>query len=146
MMLTPAPDFRRTQPPSIKECVYIRSHSRELIKPAILKRQVHFEKNAKTSTLVSNSSATQHSLSLTTLLYSVFVDAPHILLPGELDAPSEELAALQSNPDTAMRGWWTANEERTKVSGLHESLLFIRRILKNQRFDVRLIAFWQFVV
>jgi hypothetical protein len=66
----------------------------------------------------------------------VIVDAPHILLPAELDAPSEELAALQANPETAMRGWWTANAERTKVTGLHESLLVIKEILKNQRFDV----------
>jgi len=65
----------------------------------------------------------------------VFVDAPHILLPAEFDTPSEELLALQSDPDTAMRGWWTANEERTKITGLQESLLVVRNILKNQRFD-----------
>lgn len=69
------------------------------------------------------------------------MDAPHILLPAELDAPSEELAALQSNPETAMRGWWTANEDRTKVTGLQESLLFIKDILKSQRFDVSLAYF-----
>ena len=71
----------------------------------------------------------------------MFVNAPHILQPAELDAPSEELAELQSNPDTALRGWWTANEERTKVTGLQESLLVIRDVLKSQRFDVGL-AIW----
>ena len=73
--------------------------------------------------------------------YSVFVDAPHILLPAELDAPLEELTALQSNPETAMRGWWTANEDRTKITGLQESLLVIKGVLKNERFDVSLTYF-----
>ena len=68
----------------------------------------------------------------------MFVNAPHILQPAELDSPSEELAVLQSNLDTAMRGWWTANKERTKVTGLQESLLVIRDVLKSQRFDVSL--------
>lgn len=76
--------------------------------------------------------------------YSVFVDAPHILLPAELDAPSEELIALQSNPETAMRGWWTANEDRTKITGLQESLLVIKDVLKSQRFDVSLTYFQKY--
>ena len=66
----------------------------------------------------------------------VFINAPHILLPADLEAPSEELVELQSNPDTAMRGWWTANKERTKVTGLQESLRVIKDVLRSQRFDV----------
>ncbi|PPQ92427.1 hypothetical protein CVT25_008648, partial [Psilocybe cyanescens] len=65
--------------------------------------------------------------------YLVFVNAPHILLA----AASEQLAVAdtQSDPNTALRGWWKANKEKTKVEGLEESLNLIRDVLKEQRFD-----------
>ncbi|KAF9529808.1 serine hydrolase FSH [Crepidotus variabilis] len=72
----------------------------------------------------------------------VFINAPHLLQAADLhgeqsqaDAEPGSLADMQSNPETAMRGWWKANKERTKVTGLEESLLAIREVLKNQRFD-----------
>lgn len=47
----------------------------------------------------------------------------------------------QSDPATALRGWWKANKEKTKVEGLEESLSLIRDVLKEQRFDVRIHIF-----
>ena len=71
-----APDFRRTQSSSIKEWVCFRSDYRKANETG--KRQVHFVKNAETSTSVSNSSATPtESPSLTNLL-SFCRCSPHL--------------------------------------------------------------------
>lgn len=69
--------------------------------------------------------------------YLVFVNAPHILLAAEMFASEQPAVAdTQFDPNTALRGWWKANKEKTKVEGLEESLSLIRDVLKEQRFDV----------
>ncbi|KAH9485664.1 Esterase [Psilocybe cubensis] len=67
----------------------------------------------------------------------VFVNAPHILQAAEMFASEQaSMADTQSDPNTALRGWWKANKEKTKVEGLEESLSLIRDVLKEQRFDL----------
>jgi predicted esterase len=74
----------------------------------------------------------------------VFVNAPHILLPADLfgspqrfdsisEAPSE--VDTQSDPNTALRAWWKANKDRTSATGLQESIMVIRDVLREQSFD-----------
>ncbi|KAF8959940.1 serine hydrolase FSH, partial [Flammula alnicola] len=76
----------------------------------------------------------------------VFINAPHILLPSELmgsparfdsAAPSETPTAeeTQADPDLALRGWWKSNKERTEATGLEESIMSVREVLRAQRFD-----------
>ena len=73
------------------------------------------------------------------------MNAPHILLPSELHGSStaqldsDASTVADTDPDTAARGWWRANKERTKAVGIEESILTIRDILRGQRFDVRFI-------
>ncbi|PPQ67957.1 hypothetical protein CVT26_005837 [Gymnopilus dilepis] len=75
----------------------------------------------------------------------VFINAPHVLQPADLFSSPQSLdseapasvAETQSNPETALRGWWTANRDKDKtvMSGLRESILLVRDVLKEQRFD-----------
>jgi len=51
-----------------------------------------------------------------------------------IEGPS--IADVQKDPETAMRGWWKANAERTKVWGLEESLASIREVLQQHQFVV----------
>ena len=77
---------------------------------------------------------------------TVFVNAPHILLPSELsgtssrfDSDSQLEAVSEEAPDlnTAPRGWWRYKD--SKADGLKTSILVIRGLLMTQKFDVRLI-------
>ena len=85
------------------------------------------------------------------ILFSiVFINAPHVLQPADLFSSPQSLdseapasvAETQSNPETALRGWWTANRDKDKtvMSGLRESILLVRDVLKEQRFDVSVLT------
>lgn len=76
----------------------------------------------------------------------VFLNAPHILLPAELfgsptrfdsvtqgEVPSE--ADTQVDPDLALRAWWRKNKEGTEARGLAESIMYIREVLREGRYD-----------
>ncbi|KAF8911612.1 serine hydrolase FSH [Gymnopilus junonius] len=76
----------------------------------------------------------------------VFVNAPLILLPTDLftspqsldsEASGSGIVDTQSNPETALRGWWKTqkDKDRANTSGLKESILFLRDVLKEQKFD-----------
>lgn len=72
----------------------------------------------------------------------VFLDAPHIIVPADLPGHAQEwLQAAESNaspsePDDALtpRGWWKADADRTKMTGLHESLTLLRDTLQSTQF------------
>ncbi|KAF8652278.1 hypothetical protein AX16_004467 [Volvariella volvacea WC 439] len=78
----------------------------------------------------------------------VFVDAPHILHPvdlvGAASQQSQEAALsamgaseaslAAADPALTPRGWWRTNRERTVYTGVEESLLVIRDVLKTKRF------------
>ncbi|KAF8499904.1 serine hydrolase FSH, partial [Hysterangium stoloniferum] len=72
----------------------------------------------------------------------VFLDAPHILVPADLPGhalewlQAAEANASPSEPDEALtpRGWWEANADRTKMTGLHETLALLRDTLRSTRF------------
>lgn len=76
----------------------------------------------------------------------VFVDAPIVLHPVDLDGSSastslaalgaSEVDASSSDPSTTPRAWWKTNQERTLVDGLEVSLLHLRDILQRDRYDV----------
>ena len=79
--------------------------------------------------------------------YSVFVDAPHVLMPVDLtghgatslDAFGAAEASMASDDPARMpRGWWKTDPTRTRTDGLEESLAFLRDLLRTQRFEVRL--------
>ncbi|KAA1476507.1 FSH1-domain-containing protein [Dentipellis sp. KUC8613] len=86
----------------------------------------------------------------------VFVDAPVVLYPADLAetfgtaAPSTDdasnsgdLAALGAaeataaadDPKLTPRAWWKANAARTKTDGMDESVVWLRDLLKEQKFD-----------
>jgi len=58
--------------------------------------------------------------------------------PNRFDSVVEgpSIEDVQKDPETAMRGWWKANAERTKVWGLEESLASIREVLQQHQFVV----------
>ncbi|KAI6007677.1 serine hydrolase-domain-containing protein [Pisolithus orientalis] len=78
-------------------------------------------------------------------IYAVFIDAPIILQPIDLDGdPSNvslnsfgasEANAASSDPALTPRAWWKANPERTTAHGLEESLMVLRDVLTRDRFD-----------
>ena len=75
---------------------------------------------------------------------TVFVDAPHILLPADLEGinptaldAAEAAMGAEPNPEELPRGWWRTNPERTKYDGVAESVAVIRDVLAKDRFDVR---------
>jgi len=64
----------------------------------------------------------------------VIVDAPHILKLEDLFEDSE----VNDDPEHAARGWWKFTDPaKTVCVGMEETLLFLRDLLKEQRFDVR---------
>ncbi|TFK65619.1 FSH1-domain-containing protein [Pluteus cervinus] len=71
----------------------------------------------------------------------VFVDAPHVLQPVDLvglSSPStlnaSEASSASVDPTLTPRGWWKTNKERTKMTGLEETLVLMRDMLKERRF------------
>lgn len=80
--------------------------------------------------------------------------APHTLLPAELlgqvsrfdsqdpDEGGPTAEQIQSSPNTALRAWWRANAERTEATGLTESIIYLRNIMRETTFDVREIIFY----
>lgn len=74
----------------------------------------------------------------------VFINAPHVLLPSEtfgaparFDSVSEAqtMEQIQEDPDLALRGWWRTNKDRTRAFGLEESIMSVREVMREQRFD-----------
>ncbi|KAF8340985.1 serine hydrolase FSH [Amanita rubescens] len=76
----------------------------------------------------------------------VFVDAPMVLQPVDLDGLSAQhttqqvLEGLRSveaseDPASAPRAWWKSNKERTIFTGIEESIMMIRDVLKQRKFD-----------
>ncbi|TFY58271.1 hypothetical protein EVG20_g8221 [Dentipellis fragilis] len=86
----------------------------------------------------------------------VFVDAPIVLYPADLaetfgtaapstdDASSSgglaalgaaEATAATDDPKLTPRAWWKANAARTKADGMDESVVWLRDLLKEQKFD-----------
>lgn len=55
-----------------------------------------------------------------------------------LEAAASNMSADDSSdPALTPRAWWRANAERTVMEGLERSLEFLKEILKNNTFDVR---------
>lgn len=74
--------------------------------------------------------------------FPVFVDAPHMLIPGGHSSlktlrPTNSLSMTEGDPSLIPRAWWRSNEERTVYTGLNESLLFFRDLLRETTFQVR---------
>lgn len=80
----------------------------------------------------------------------MFLDAPHILQPVDLfgqqqnsaaatydDLGAPEAAQAESDPLLTPRGWWKSNASRTAAIGLDETLILLRDVLKERKFDVR---------
>jgi len=69
----------------------------------------------------------------------VFIDAPHILQPVDLPAPSAlgYFNGLDSQPQSEpQRGWWKTQNVQNIASGLDVTLVLLRDVLKEQgRFD-----------
>ncbi|KAJ8581307.1 FSH1-domain-containing protein [Rhizopogon salebrosus TDB-379] len=75
----------------------------------------------------------------------VFIDGPIVLHPVDLDGSSAptSLAALgasevdtaSSDPSATPRAWWKSNPERTVAHGMEDSLLYLRDILRRDRYD-----------
>ncbi|KAF8637785.1 hypothetical protein AX17_002576 [Amanita inopinata Kibby_2008] len=80
----------------------------------------------------------------------VFIDAPIILQPADLsgsspqnqtqitdlaDLGAAEASATSDDPALTPRGWWKSNKERTIYTGLEDSLLSVRDVLKERQFD-----------
>ncbi|KAL5521376.1 hypothetical protein ACEPAG_9302 [Sanghuangporus baumii] len=72
----------------------------------------------------------------------VFVDAPHILRPVDLEGinptalgVAEAAVDSEPNPEELPRGWWRTNPERTKYDGVAESVAVLRDVLAKNRFD-----------
>ncbi|KAG7442929.1 FSH1-domain-containing protein [Guyanagaster necrorhizus] len=80
----------------------------------------------------------------------VFVDGPHILQPVDLqfntasvvqstESTLSAFGASEANnsedPSLTLRGWYKANHDRTKAIGLEDSLVVLRDILKERKFD-----------
>ncbi|KAK7460840.1 Family of serine hydrolases 3 [Stygiomarasmius scandens] len=62
----------------------------------------------------------------------VIVDAPHILKLEDLFEDSE----VNDDPGHAARGWWKFTDPaKTVCVGMEETLLFLRDLLKEKRFD-----------
>ena len=74
---------------------------------------------------------------------TVFVDAPHILQPVDLQGfTSSSLGAegtkpASTNPEDIPRGWWRTNPERTVAIGVEESLQTLKEVLMKDTYDVR---------
>jgi hypothetical protein len=79
--------------------------------------------------------------------YAVFINAPHILLPSEMhgsptqfdsvaqgEMPSE--ADTQADPSLALRAWWEKPKEGMEAKGLKESIMYLRDVLREGRYDV----------
>jgi hypothetical protein len=49
------------------------------------------------------------------------------------------LSGIDPEPSEQLRGWWKWNPERTKAVGLDESLSYLKGILKERTFDVRIL-------
>ncbi|KAI6046426.1 serine hydrolase FSH [Pisolithus marmoratus] len=65
----------------------------------------------------------------------VFIDAPIILQPIDLDGGLSNVIAASPDPALTPRAWWRVNPERTRAHGLEESLMVLRDVLRRDRFD-----------
>jgi hypothetical protein len=82
----------------------------------------------------------------------VFIDGPIVLHPVDLDGSSAptSLAALgasevdtaSSDPSATPRAWWKSNPERTVAHGMEDSLLYLRDILRRDRYDVSILQMY----
>jgi len=86
--------------------------------------------------------------------HAVFLNAPHILLPAEMfgsptrfdsvsqgEVPSE--ADTQADPNLALRAWWKKTKDATEAKGLKESVMYLRDVLREGRYDVGVsLDFW----
>lgn len=50
------------------------------------------------------------------------------------EVPSE--ADTQADPNLALRAWWKKNKDGTEAKGLKESVMYLRDVLKEGRYDV----------
>ena len=81
----------------------------------------------------------------------MFVDAPMVLQPADLNGwsaqytaqmiPAElgaaEASVTADDPALMPRAWYRPNKERTIYTGIEDSILMIRDVLKQRKFDVR---------
>lgn len=98
---------------------------------------------------------TKHS-SLSRNRAIVFVDAPHVLEPVDLNSfssnalnASETSATDESkpkDPSEIPRGWWRSNPEKTIYHGASESLVVLRDVLAKDRYEVCHMSPPQFLV
>jgi hypothetical protein len=58
------------------------------------------------------------------------------------EVPSE--ADTQADPSLALRAWWKKNTDGTEAKGLKESVMYLRDVLREGRYDVSF--FFGFVV
>lgn len=78
---------------------------------------------------------------------TVFIDGPHVLLPADMDGSPAQYGAAEaeaSDPALTPRGWWRANDDRTRYHGLEASIAYLRDILKADRYEVRPLKQWIF--
>ena len=50
------------------------------------------------------------------------------------EVPSE--ADTQADPNLALRAWWRKTGDATEAKGLKESIMYLRDVLKEGRYDV----------
>ncbi|KIK61369.1 hypothetical protein GYMLUDRAFT_42956 [Collybiopsis luxurians FD-317 M1] len=70
----------------------------------------------------------------------VFIDAPHVLQPVDLPAPSQMgyFAGFDSEPPSKepQRGWWKTQNVQSIAAGLEVTLALLKNVLKEQeKFD-----------
>lgn len=59
-------------------------------------------------------------------MLAVFLDAPHILEPGDLPF---ELKAYDGDTGVEVRGWWKVKQDRSNYQGLEDTLRYLRDFL-----------------
>ncbi len=82
-----------------------------------------------------------------------------VLQPADLDSLSAQQQVLEGlasaeastaaeDPALMPRAWWKSNKERTIFTGIEDSIMMIRDVLKQRKFDVcsffplRMFDFW----
>jgi hypothetical protein len=65
------------------------------------------------------------------------------------DGAPEVVSGGNADPTLTPRGWWKADPEKRKAVGLDTSLIVLRDVLKERRFDVcftHLVFFLAYIV
>lgn len=72
-------------------------------------------------------------------MYVVFINAPHILHPVDIDGVCE---AVKLDPASEPRAWWTFSADRTAhCHGLDKTLTYLMDVLKADQYEVRRQSF-----